>query len=812
MAELLFEALGNKNQHEELRDFHSRFDRELDSVQASSKILDIHSTAKESTNHYPELLKDLLDCIPYIEPFGGDSKDRSRAPVAESSTLCSSFVPISSNDTFEAASKVTKEVVNVVENALENYTNHVKKMQSDVEFNPSGSSYLRNIYKARQIQYLARRELQPLAGMRSSEWKHAPIHDASILYSRKTSEDLLTSEISSPENLQQQQQEMAQVERGKYWKAMMEEEENIMSRLRQPTSRRPEAARPLTPRGSPTPMLEDFNPSKHHNQQQQQNHLVIHQLRIPPKMPSSPKRPPSSIILRQLPTLTPKPLRASISDTAIVGSPHHLQNQLLQQHQQQQFMKNSASPVRSSGDGFIPVSPRGNQHPWKGWRQQQQLQLKEIRSARAAVASLQPFKQPTPGILRSRPQVQHQQLHQNYPLDLGTGSSSRPPSAESASSWNSSNNNSNGNDVNQSGMRSALGASISPPPTLQAIQVAAVQQQAGSPQQHQSQHYSIWSNSASARQVPLQQPQPLQSVQQPSQQQQQALSFVATQHVLNGRRAFSPPASVPTSNGVSLISAPSVVSPVLQQRSVIGSGSTAMNGGTAGSVILQPASRLVEVKSFQPIQLVQARPTGASAATFLTIPATAAAAVAASSKVNGSANNVTSIVQPLVAVNRAPQQQRPQQQQQQMSPPRTWSSSLFGGDIAKAGQQPAQRSIQQPQQLSPPHPRPAPSHPWGASSAGGPFQVSLPDGKLIADNNRVWMDGIVSILEMKSKEGKEAAAAAAAINNSNYGITTATNTTTNIILSNNNDNSYNNITNNNNNNRVGSSFKMDVRK
>ena len=46
--------------------------------------------------------------------------------------------------------------------------------------------------------------------------------------------------------------------------------------------------------------------------------------------------------------------------------------------------------------------------------------------------------------------------------------------------------------------------------------------------------------------------------------------------------------------------------------------------------------------------------------------------------------------------------------------------------------------------------------------------MSLPGGKLIADNNRNWMDGIVSILEKKSKEGKEAAAAAAAaVNTSN---------------------------------------------
>ena len=75
MAELHFEALG-KNQHDELRDFHSRFDRELNSV--NPKIIDIHSITKESTNHCPELLKDLLDCIPAF-PFGEDViKDTGR--------------------------------------------------------------------------------------------------------------------------------------------------------------------------------------------------------------------------------------------------------------------------------------------------------------------------------------------------------------------------------------------------------------------------------------------------------------------------------------------------------------------------------------------------------------------------------------------------------------------------------------------------------------------------------------------------------------------------------------------------------------
>ena len=82
MAEILIEALGSKNQHDELRDFQSRFDREFDPMQASSKIIDIHSTAKEPTNHYPELLKDLLDCIPYIEPFGGDVKDRNQSKIS----------------------------------------------------------------------------------------------------------------------------------------------------------------------------------------------------------------------------------------------------------------------------------------------------------------------------------------------------------------------------------------------------------------------------------------------------------------------------------------------------------------------------------------------------------------------------------------------------------------------------------------------------------------------------------------------------------------------------------------------------------
>lgn len=340
------------------------------------------------------------------------------------------------------------------------------------------------------------------------------------------------------------------------------------------------------------------------------------------------------------------------------------------------------------------------------------------------------------------------------------------------SNINDNNANHVGSNINQNGVRTAIGASISPPPTFQAFSIGAVPQR----QQPQPQQHSIWSSATTIRQVPQQQQ--LQAVQQ--QPQQQALSFVTTQQLLNGRRAFSPPVSAASNNAVSLLTAPSVVSSVLQPRSVIGNGA-ASNGATGGVILqqVQQPSRLVEVKSL-PIQLVQAGvPTGA---TFLTIPATASAAATKSNGGSSSSSNV--VVPPIVAVNRLQQHQQQQQQKQQFqlqtSPPRTRSSSLYAsaGEAIKPAQLPTnQRSLQ----LSPSHQRShQQQHPMGSTSAGGPFQVSLPDGKLIADNNRVWMDGIVSILEKKSKEGKEAAAAAAAINNSNYGITPINHTTTTI--------------------------------
>ena len=84
MAEILFEAIGSKNQHDELLDFHSRFDRELGQSAANPKVIDIHSITKESKNNYPELIKDLLDHIPFYEPFDGDgAKERSRGRVEE---------------------------------------------------------------------------------------------------------------------------------------------------------------------------------------------------------------------------------------------------------------------------------------------------------------------------------------------------------------------------------------------------------------------------------------------------------------------------------------------------------------------------------------------------------------------------------------------------------------------------------------------------------------------------------------------------------------------------------------------------------
>ena len=124
MAEILYESLGSKNQHEELLDFHTRFDRELSQGASNPKILDIHSITKEPKNNYPELIKDLLDHIPFYEPFdGGCAIKPQRGSVGfkcwtntkcirgarisrhayyhyadTTSSRCASFLPISSDN------------------------------------------------------------------------------------------------------------------------------------------------------------------------------------------------------------------------------------------------------------------------------------------------------------------------------------------------------------------------------------------------------------------------------------------------------------------------------------------------------------------------------------------------------------------------------------------------------------------------------------------------------------------------------------------------------------------------------------------
>jgi len=840
MADIVFETLGSKDHHDELRDFQERFDRELNRSSDNSKIIDIHSITKDSTNHYqaPELLRGLLDCINRIEPYGEDSYGRGNQDS-------SAFVPIPTYNPFESDRKTSRQVVSAVEDFLENYTGHVMNMQSDLVFDHSRSPYLRNIYKARQIQHVAGK-MRPLMERKPQP----PIPDASILYCRKTAAEPLQQSprdteiwLQQQQQLQQQQykhQDLPSGERGKYWKSMMEEGEELLSRAC-PRVQRPQPVRQPTPRGSPTPMFGEApeaqkrqhllqHPPQPQQQQRSQQHHPPQSARL-----ASPQKQPSMKMLRQyhVSSALAKPIRASISDTAIhdgvaqIWLQQKQQQQLHQQHQQQQQLQLECAiqppqqqnqyqqfqmrnlPMSAEGDG-------GRQQLRKIWQPQQQQQpLMQQQHGMVGYAAGTKIQSPTMQLM-AQPAIKSGNIVRvvkQQPIDNAMGSiSPRPVSGGANSPWNlpvntalkpnaipsrgvvyanagatsiATNNNAGSHGVANRGF-GVVGSSLSPSPTaLGPYQIGAAPQRPNTqPQQHQQ--ASIWAPSvAPTRALTQQQQQPQQ------QQQQQQPSFItsASSQVLNGCRAFGPPTS--TSNSVSLI-APSV----LQPGTVISNGaaSTGANGAATTGVILQPGSRLVEVKRV-PIQLVSTRP----AATFLTLPPTTTAAAGPTSNGNnsGGVNGVcNSNVQPLVSVGKVGQPQSSSQpQQQHTSPPRPWSQqqAFAAGNAFDSQQQSQQRSSmtqQQPsQQQQPLQPQPQPQQQslWPSSSVGGPFQVSLPGGKLIADNNRNWMDGIVSILEKKSKEGKEAAAAAAA----------AANTSDD---KNNNDNNINNHYNNDKNN------------
>ena len=189
--------------------------------------------------------------------------------------------------------------------------------------------------------------------------QHSPFHDTSILYCRKTEEAEAHQGHALDDPLQGTPHQLGQGERGKYWKSMLEEEEDYQSKLRPPASRRPQTARQLTPRGSPTPMLGDFMP---HPQPPRANpHASMGQnLMQRPKLPS----PPSMMLVRQLPSTTSKPLRASISDTALTGH---------QQHHHHQYFYDQRAFQPPQPDSIKPLRAP-EVEPLRHFQQQQQQQ------------------------------------------------------------------------------------------------------------------------------------------------------------------------------------------------------------------------------------------------------------------------------------------------------------------------------------------------------------------------------------------------------------------------------------------------------
>jgi len=786
MAQL--EEFTLKQHYEDLREFG--IDQQIHPNQTEHRIHNVYSTSKESSKPSNDLLKDLLDCIPHVIPFGEETKIHG--------DFENSFKSIQNISAGESSVGHKTDAVHYVEGFLESYTDQLKKFEPSLKFDMS-SPFLRKLYKARQLQHLARN--QPLAELRmfdrNNVSQQTTIPDTSTIYSHKNtdSENQTRPEqdlVSFEQILQDRPQQQQQKEKGKYWKSMVGEDDDdeIWPRRKSNSSQGSGSSE-----ASVTPLsnliLEEAQEQQH---EQQQQGLTQHGR--PPATPMSPPHGPQSfqpmcfVSGRQFQPVQARvvPLRAAMSDTAVTTIQHNLMPQYTVKAvlSEQQTSPQKFKPQQQLQEGYPSLGSIGAYGDAPNQQQyQQQQQLQPWRSPRRKIlggskGSQQQPQQPHQLLQQQQPHqfekdkgitmlqyAQQRNYQQTQETIVSMPSSPRRSSLQpqTNSQWQSQY--ASGVAVNQQETAQPLKAAnvitwsakpvgTSTPQPIPALMLTVPTRPANGVPTTQA---SIWTAPRPANGVPTTQASiwtaPRQQPQKHTQKPKQVIT--ASTHLFRG---FG---QVPTSAAAQ---APQSVPAAVR-----------VGGAASGGVILP--SQLMEVKS-QPIQLVPTHPANAVNASGVGGPAPAAPTFVVLS---------TQPPQPKTMMQQpAMMQQQTGMVQQQMMNPSSPSrgrtngskgvigSGLGGGSngdgisiagragiYGKSGANAGGRGSGEGRAVGSTNDSATtcglnkPSDNWGtAATFGEPFQVSLPGGKLIADNNRGWMENIVSILDMKNKEEKEA--------------------------------------------------------
>lgn len=612
--------------------------------------------------------------------------------------------------------------------------------------------------------------------------KQTTIPDTSTIYSHKHADSENQrrpgqDQISFEQEIQQERpQQQQQKEKGKYWKSMVgedDDEEEIKSIWPRRKSSSSQGSGSSEASAMPLCSLTLEGAQEQQHEQQQQG-LKQHSRPLAP--PMSPRHGPQSfqpmcvVSGRQFQPVQARvaPLRGAISDTAITTIQHNLMPQytvkavLSEQQtspqkfkpQQQQLQEEGYPSLGAYGDATYQQQQQQQQH--QSWRSPRRKILGGSKGSQQPQQPHQLLQQQPHQFEKDKGITMLQYAQQrNYQQTQETTVVSMPSSPRRSSLQPQTNS--------QWQNQYASGVAVNQPKTAQPVKAANVITWSAKPVGTSTPQpipalmltvpthpaNGVPTTQASIWTAPPQQPQ--KHTQKPKQ------VITASTHLFRGFGQVPTSAAAQTPQSV-----PAAVR---------------VGGAASGGVILP--SQLMEVKS-QPIQLVPTHPANAVNTSGVGGPAPAAPTFVVLS---------TQPPQPKTLMQQpAMMQQQTGIVQQQMMNPSSPSrgrtnggkgvigSGLGGGTIGdgisiggragsfgKGGGNASGRGSGEGRAVGSTNDSATtcglnkPSDNWGtAATFGEPFQVSLPGGKLIADNNRGWMENIVSILDMKNKEEQEA--------------------------------------------------------